>query len=208
MRSPKAPYYIVAQLKSNSIIGWHLAFAYPLQKAATLPFLFESIPGCTPRAGGEALKAIDRAPEKGYFLSIFAAKEMARTGETLVSELIQTCHERAYFELSHHYHSVRAEFVNQPGFYTADTVSAAIDQVLPYLSVNPGALLDQRHQRDQTALLETIWELYDLEKDLLCSDREECYHQPGTCEQWYRDVKSETEMLISLTPENERAISV
>ncbi|KAL1960300.1 hypothetical protein VTO42DRAFT_8260 [Malbranchea cinnamomea] len=155
----------------RGIIGWHLTFAYPLQKAATFPFLFENIPGSTPPAGGEELKLIDRTPEKNYFLSIFAAKEMARTGQTRISELIQTCYERAFFELSHHYHSIRAEFVKQPGFRTAENVAAAMEQLGQFLLVN------QEFFGEEAALLQIIRGLYDLEEDLLCSQFDICLHQ-------------------------------
>lgn len=162
-------------LNPNSIIAWHLTFAYPLQKAATLPFLFESIPGLSPPAGGEALKALDRTPEKDYFLSVFAAKEMTLTGKTTVSELIQTCRERAYFEMSHHYHSIRAEFIKQPGFHTAEHVAAAMEQLQEFLNSNP------EFYCEEDVVLDTIQELYALEEDLLCLELDLRFHRTRPC---------------------------
>lgn len=154
-----------------------MTYAYPLQKAATLPssFMFEHIPGLTPPAGGEALKLLDRTPEKNYFLSVFAAKELARTGNTELSQFIQSCHEIAYFELSHHYHSVRAEYVKRPGFRTAEHVAAAMEQIQRFLDDNP------EFYAEEDVLLDTIHELYALEEDLLCAELDLCLHRDRRC---------------------------
>lgn len=113
-------------------------FAQPLQKWAVFPKLIEHVPGYAPPDLPPEYAYLDFAQDKAYFLAVIKEKELARTGMTRISELVEGSTERSFFEMSHNAPAVHREFARRFCKRTKGNVDAAMKELERFLSDNPG----------------------------------------------------------------------
>ncbi|KAK5949512.1 hypothetical protein OHC33_009505 [Knufia fluminis] len=89
------------EIKINGIVDWDKAHPIPLQCAAIYPKFLETLPGAEfPDLPGN-YRAPDLSHEKKMFLDILRKKELAKTGATIVSDLIEKgSWERDFFHVA------------------------------------------------------------------------------------------------------------
>lgn len=116
-------------IKITGVIDWDAAHPIPLQCAAIYPKFLETLPGAEFPDLPADYKAPDLSSEKNLFLSLFGGKELAATGDQMVTDLIRCgSWERDFFTIALTRGDVRSKWFQHWLAQQPSNVCANVDQ--------------------------------------------------------------------------------